>query len=270
MLRTVFERSFEEDPLRVLRAAQFAARFELSFDPKLVESAKTVSLEDVSAERVREELSKGLLLSRKPSLFFINLILMGKLFEAFSELEANYLHIKYLCALVDRSAPPFRLDALFWFLDRSCDELAWFVENVFEGGTTSGQVAKSTPEKNEGGACTGRRKLYRAGNKSGGAALYFRLRFSNQEYARATALSHLAGHFPEVAKRCADGESVGPLIRKTLKSAWGRGIAPSCLLEFARGMFPALYGSIGELWESELPEMIPYIEQPLINHPKLV
>ena len=56
--------SFEDDPLRMLRAARFAARFDLAPDPDLLvaiaELAERLSI--VSAERIREELDRLMLL----------------------------------------------------------------------------------------------------------------------------------------------------------------------------------------------------------------
>ena len=52
--------SFEDDPLRMLRAARFAARFSLEPDPELIEAVKRNAsrLEIVSAERIRDELDR--------------------------------------------------------------------------------------------------------------------------------------------------------------------------------------------------------------------
>jgi tRNA nucleotidyltransferase (CCA-adding enzyme) len=60
--------SFREDPLRMLRAAQFAARFEYSTTARLraamTESASLVA--SVSAERIHDELTKLFVKARKP------------------------------------------------------------------------------------------------------------------------------------------------------------------------------------------------------------
>ncbi|HEU4437403.1 MAG TPA: HD domain-containing protein, partial [candidate division Zixibacteria bacterium] len=72
LVRQVFPQAFEEDPLRMLRAVQFASRFNFEIEPKtwehLVASAKQI--ETVSAERIAEELNKMILLSLKPSVGF--------------------------------------------------------------------------------------------------------------------------------------------------------------------------------------------------------
>jgi poly(A) polymerase len=61
---TAPEISFGEDPLRMLRAARFAARLQLRPDPELVRVMSELAprLEIVSAERIRDELTKLLLL----------------------------------------------------------------------------------------------------------------------------------------------------------------------------------------------------------------
>ncbi|MDR1726631.1 MAG: HD domain-containing protein [Acidobacteriota bacterium] len=60
--------AFAEDPLRVLRAMQFVARFELTPAPETVALCRSVGHEGLPAERVFEEWSKLLLKGRKPSL----------------------------------------------------------------------------------------------------------------------------------------------------------------------------------------------------------
>jgi tRNA nucleotidyltransferase (CCA-adding enzyme) len=64
--------TFAEDPLRMLRAAQFAARFEYEATPRtetaMIEAAPLVAT--VSAERVADELTKLLRLAARPSIGF--------------------------------------------------------------------------------------------------------------------------------------------------------------------------------------------------------
>jgi poly(A) polymerase len=63
------QRSFDDDPLRMLRAARFAAQLGFSVDPSAVEAIREMAgrLSIVSAERIRDELSK-LILSTRPRL----------------------------------------------------------------------------------------------------------------------------------------------------------------------------------------------------------
>lgn len=68
VLRLTFPHAFHEDPLRMLRAIQFAARFGLQFDPALSASMKRHAglIKTVSPERVAGEFCK-LLTAPKPS-----------------------------------------------------------------------------------------------------------------------------------------------------------------------------------------------------------
>lgn len=59
--------AFVEDPLRVLRAMQFIARFELICAPETLELCKTISIENLSRERIFEEWSKLLVKGKKIS-----------------------------------------------------------------------------------------------------------------------------------------------------------------------------------------------------------
>ena len=71
ILRQVFLEAFVEDPLRLLRAVQFAARFELTIDSETLKSMKKNSalISTVSRERIIEETRK-LFLANRPSLGF--------------------------------------------------------------------------------------------------------------------------------------------------------------------------------------------------------
>ena len=88
ILRHVCTETFTEDPLRVLRLAQFAARFSFSPAEETVALCRTVPLCRLSRERVWEELKKALLKSNKPSVFFDVLRRVGKLDEWFPEVAA--------------------------------------------------------------------------------------------------------------------------------------------------------------------------------------
>jgi tRNA nucleotidyltransferase (CCA-adding enzyme) len=80
---------FSEDPLRVLRAARFAAQFGMKVSDELVLSAIMVEgeLSALTSERVSQELFKALA-TNKPSLFFQALIEMEALEPVFPELDA--------------------------------------------------------------------------------------------------------------------------------------------------------------------------------------
>lgn len=63
-------RTFDEDPLRMLRAAQFAARFEFAPTPATIEAMRAAAplVTTVSAERVHDELMKLFSRAPKPSI----------------------------------------------------------------------------------------------------------------------------------------------------------------------------------------------------------
>ena len=68
ILRAVSVDTFPEDSLRVLRAAQFAARFEFDIEPNTVALCRAIDLSDLPAERVWGEIEKLLLRARRPSI----------------------------------------------------------------------------------------------------------------------------------------------------------------------------------------------------------
>lgn len=80
---------FKEDPLRVLRAARFAAQLNMEIHDSLIEAAIEVlhEIPTISRERHWGELEKALR-SPKPSLFFEALDKMGALEIVFPELSA--------------------------------------------------------------------------------------------------------------------------------------------------------------------------------------
>ena len=88
VLRHVDDDSFSEDPLRVLRAAQFAARFGFSIAPETVSLCRSMDVSALSRERVEEELRKALLKADKPSVFFESLAEMEQLDCWFPEILA--------------------------------------------------------------------------------------------------------------------------------------------------------------------------------------
>ncbi len=59
---------FSEDPLRVLRAMQFAARFEMTVASETILLCRGISIENLPKERLFEEWKKLIILGKKPSL----------------------------------------------------------------------------------------------------------------------------------------------------------------------------------------------------------
>lgn len=86
ILRAVSSDSFGEDSLRVLRAAQFAARFEFTIDPETVALCRDIDLSDLPAERIWGEIEKLLLRAQRPSDGFNHLRDLGALYQLFPEI----------------------------------------------------------------------------------------------------------------------------------------------------------------------------------------
>ena len=88
ILRHVCSDSFPEDPLRVLRCAQFAARFGCRVAPETIVLCSKMELQHLPKERIEGELKKALLKAERPSVFFEILREMNQLDHWFPELKA--------------------------------------------------------------------------------------------------------------------------------------------------------------------------------------
>jgi tRNA nucleotidyltransferase (CCA-adding enzyme) len=88
LLRAVDLRTFGDDSLRVLRAVQFAARFEFALDDDTAALCRTIPLDDLPAERVWGEIEKLLLGAHRPSIGLALARDLGVIKALFPELEA--------------------------------------------------------------------------------------------------------------------------------------------------------------------------------------
>ena len=88
VLRAVSVETFAEDSLRVLRSAQFAARFEFEIEPETVALSRSIDLSDLPSERVWGEVEKLLLAARQPSIGLQWLRELGAIAQLFPELNA--------------------------------------------------------------------------------------------------------------------------------------------------------------------------------------
>jgi tRNA nucleotidyltransferase (CCA-adding enzyme) len=88
LLRAVSQKTFSEDSLRVLRAAQFAARFEFQIDPETVDLCRMIDLSDLPSERIWGEIEKLLLRARRPSIGLTWLRELHVIEELFPEIKA--------------------------------------------------------------------------------------------------------------------------------------------------------------------------------------
>jgi tRNA nucleotidyltransferase (CCA-adding enzyme) len=87
LLRVVDPATFSDDSLRVLRAIQFAARFEFALDETTRALCRDIALDDLPAERVWGEIEK-LLFAPKPSIGFTIALELGVVAKLFPELHA--------------------------------------------------------------------------------------------------------------------------------------------------------------------------------------
>lgn len=113
VLRVIFPRAFEEDPLRILRGARFAARFGLALDGP-TRSAMTAAcglVATVSAERLQDEFTKTLTQCDRPSRAFDLLHEVGSLAAILPELER--------CAGVEQNE--YHPDDVYWHTLKTCD-----------------------------------------------------------------------------------------------------------------------------------------------------
>jgi tRNA nucleotidyltransferase (CCA-adding enzyme) len=88
ILRAVSDQTFPEDSLRVLRAAQLAARFEFDIDEQTVALCRAIDLTDLPAERIWGEMEKLLLRARRPSVGLGWLRKLGAVDQLFPEIAS--------------------------------------------------------------------------------------------------------------------------------------------------------------------------------------
>ncbi len=161
-LRMVYPDSFQDDPLRMLRAVQLSARFKLTIEPETYRAMRENSrlIATVSSERVAEELNKLLLLAPQPSEGFRLMQTTGLLKEILPELEIcvgvdqpggyhKYDVFEHTIRVVD-AAPPVlrvRMAALFHDINkpqhkRLVEKGATFYGHEGSGAKTAVSVLK--------------------------------------------------------------------------------------------------------------------------------
>jgi tRNA nucleotidyltransferase (CCA-adding enzyme) len=87
-LRVVDASTFADDSLRVLRALQFAARFDLTLDDEAKRICRAIPLDDLPPERIWGEIEKLLLAAERPSIGFALALELGVVDTIFPELKA--------------------------------------------------------------------------------------------------------------------------------------------------------------------------------------
>lgn len=152
-IRMTSERSFQEDPLRMLRAVQFAARLEFTIEPGTFGAMKAHAalIRTVSSERIAEELNKLLLGAERPSEGFRLMQKCGLLKEVLPELDAcvgvdqpggyhRYDVFEHTLFTVDAAKPSLRLRLAALFHDVQKPQSKRLVGDgaTFYGHETSG------------------------------------------------------------------------------------------------------------------------------------
>ena len=88
VLKAVDRTTFGDDSLRVLRAVQFAARFEFTLDEETADLCRGIPLDDLPAERIWGEVDKLLTQAARPSIGFAIALALGVIDRIFPELKA--------------------------------------------------------------------------------------------------------------------------------------------------------------------------------------
>lgn len=159
-IRMTSESSFKEDPLRMLRAVQFAARFNFMIEPETFRALRrhAPEIKTVSSERVAEELSKLIRRAETPSDGFRIMQSSGLLKEILPELEAcvgvdqpggfhKYDVFEHTIRTIDACPPSLRLRMAALFHDirkpqakRLVDKGATFYGHEIGGAKTARQT----------------------------------------------------------------------------------------------------------------------------------
>jgi tRNA nucleotidyltransferase (CCA-adding enzyme) len=90
ILRVVDPETFADDSLRVLRALQFAARFDLALDEQTARICGAIALDDLPSERIWGEFEKLLLVAEHPSIGFAIGRDLGVIRQLLPEMEPLY------------------------------------------------------------------------------------------------------------------------------------------------------------------------------------
>ncbi len=169
VIRMVAPQSFTEDPLRMLRAVQFAARFEFEIEAgtrqALVENVDLIK--SVSTERIAEELNKMMTRADKPSIGLRLMQETGLMKHIIPEMEPAvgcdqpggfhaYDVFEHTLRIVDACPPKLhlRLAALFHditkpYHKRLTDTGATFYSHETTGAKIAGQVLTRLRYSNE-------------------------------------------------------------------------------------------------------------------------
>jgi len=133
ILKMVDKSTFTQDPLRILRAMQFCARFELQIDKKLLEECRFMveqrMLQELPQERIYEEFQKLFLRSQKPSL---GILFLEKIyaFRYFKELQPTPFFHKKLQAIDRLQSNKMALYLTLLLYDLNNTKLSSFLQKI--------------------------------------------------------------------------------------------------------------------------------------------
>ncbi len=121
VLRATDIHFFAQDPLRLLRVMQFAARFSMKVDPKLSALCAGMDITNLSKERCEQELSKLFLQSTTPSIGLQWLVHIQKFEQLLPGIVIDQLlWSKLNCAARCKFANPQEKLAMLWAVLISC------------------------------------------------------------------------------------------------------------------------------------------------------
>ena len=108
-IRMISPTAFEEDPLRMLRAVQFAARFEFTIEDETFKEIKknARSISTVSAERFQEEFRKMFTKAKKPSVGIKLLFATGLMHNIFEYSNKGHIDFRTIDKLDKKAFPAF-------------------------------------------------------------------------------------------------------------------------------------------------------------------
>jgi len=160
LIRMVSPQSFQEDPLRMLRAVQFAARFEFEIETRTYQSlvSNVGLIITVAPERIAEELNKMLTRAERPSIGLRLMEQTGLMKYIFPEMQPTvgcqqpggfhaYDVFEHTVRIVDACPPRLRLRLAALFHDitkpkhkRPTDTGATFYSHEVTGAKTAAKV----------------------------------------------------------------------------------------------------------------------------------
>jgi len=140
LVRMISPKAFEDDPLRMLRAVQFASRFGFKIESETLKEIKKNAdkIKTVSPDRLNEEFRKLFEKSEKPSIGIKYLIQTGLLSEIFPELNNKRFDYKTIDNIDKKYYPSFF--AIF-FISMKPEMVEQTIKEKIRGSNELSQIA---------------------------------------------------------------------------------------------------------------------------------